>query len=213
MLALKIYSEDWEVDARLRPFGVKRAELIEIVRAVVGARSDAVDDDPLSAEGLFAYIFGTRHLRGLFKAKGWLLHREENIESVRHPDSGVKIIYQNVDLAASPHRGPRAISGKGSAANRMIDEAQGRLFFDDELREVIPAELTEINATVWFLCVSVNGDDVRAELSLPASVEDRNFKHFIERIFVVRGGEWAGFDISENPAEDAAEFEPKVTRK
>lgn len=51
MLAPRIYREEWEVDRRLLPFGVTQAELLEIVRGVVAARADAVEDDPLTAEG------------------------------------------------------------------------------------------------------------------------------------------------------------------
>src|ERR1700730_17182141 len=38
-----VYKEDWEIDSRLVPFDVTRPELVEIARAVVGARADAVD--------------------------------------------------------------------------------------------------------------------------------------------------------------------------
>src|ERR1700716_1220832 len=97
-----IFAEDWEIDSRLVPFGVTRPELVEVARAVAGARADAVDNDPVTAEGQFAYISGTRNTRALCRRKGWLLHREENIESVKHPKRDWKIIYQSVDVAASP---------------------------------------------------------------------------------------------------------------
>ena len=43
---------------------------------------------------------------------------------------------------------------------------------------------------MWFLCVSVDGDDVRAELSKAPGVAGGNFKPFDERIFILRKGEW-----------------------
>jgi hypothetical protein len=72
---------------------------------------------------------------------------------------------------------------------------------------------SRIDTGVWFFCVSVNGDKVCAELSLPLKVEGGNFKGFIERIFIVRDGEWS--DIVEKPIDqaDAAQFEPKTSRK
>jgi hypothetical protein len=97
MFAAKLVTEEWEVNKRLRDFGVSRAELIDIIRGVVGARSDATVDDPVTAGGLFAYIFGTRYIRQLFKARGWFQHREDNVESVKHPDRNLKIVYQSVD--------------------------------------------------------------------------------------------------------------------
>jgi len=208
----RIYSEIWEIDARLRDFGVTRDELMQIVRGVVGARADAVENDPVTAEGLFAYIFGTRYLRALFRTKGWLLHRELNIETVQHPNRSLKIIYQSVDLAASKHHDPQAISGKGSGADRIIDSAQGSLFTDEQL---VAGNKTfgKIDSGVWFFCVSADGEHVRAELSLPLSIEDGNFKGFIERIFLVcDDDEWSGF-VSKHDEAAAAEFEPTITRK
>ena len=210
MLAPRIYREEWEVDRRLLPFGVTQAELLEIVRGVVAARADAVEDDPLTAEGQFAYIYGTRHTRALFRSKGYLRHRKENIEAVRHPDRALSIVYQSVHLASCDDCDPRAISGKGAGADRVIDAAQGSLVFPDE---VVRRHQGGVNTGIWFFCVSVDGDDVRAELSLPTSVAGGNFDGFIERIFIVRPGDWAKVEISDNHNSDATEFEPTVTRK
>jgi|SRR5271165_955485 len=213
MLAARIYADRWDVDARLVPFEATRPELIEIVKGVVGARADAVENDPVTAEGLFAYIFGTRYLRSIFRSKGYLLHRKDNIEGVSHPARNLRIIYQSVDQASSPSHDPQAVSGKGSAADRLIGDAQGSLFTNEELAAAQTLNFSRIDTGVWFFCVSVNGDKVCAELSLPLKVEGGNFKGFIERIFIVRDGEWS--DIVEKPIDqaDAAQFEPKISRK
>ncbi len=212
MLTSRVYSEVWDVDARLSKFGVTRDELIEVVRGVVAARADAVADDPVTAEGLFAYIYGTRFLRGVFRPKGWLRVREDGIEAVRNPERDLKVVYQSVDLAASASQ-PRAVSGKGAGADRLIDLGQGSLFSEEEMAATNPVVVGEINAGAWFFCVSVIGDDVRAELSLPSGVKNGNFDSFIERIFIVRAGEWSDLAPSVDVADDAVEFEPLVTRK
>ena len=213
MLIARVYTEPWEVDQRLSAFGVTRSELFEVVRQVVGARADVTDNDPVTAGGLFAYIQGTRHIRALFRSKRWQLDRQENIEAVKHPEKDLRIVYQSVDLAASKGHNPRAISGKGSGADRIIDSAQGSLFTDEELEQHNPATIAAVGTGVWFFCVSVDGEDVRAELSLPASLEGRNFKEFIERIFIVRGGEWPPTQIAPDAENDAVDFQPTVTRK
>lgn len=203
-----IYEEDWELDARLVPFQVTRPELIEVARAVVGARADAVDNDPLTAEGQFAYIFGTRATRALWRGKGWHLHRAENIESVRHPKLDWLVTYQSVDLACSLTHDPKAISGKGAGADRFI-AGQGELFPPDEKLSEFKPE----NLGAWFYCVSVDGDDVRAELSRPIGVGGGNFDGFYERIFIIRGGEWPGLSVMPLPQGGPTEFEPVVIRK
>jgi hypothetical protein len=175
------------------------------------ARADAVENDPLSAEGQFAYIYGTRSTRALWRRKGWLLHRAENIESIRHPKLDWLITYQSVDLAASVPHWPRAVSGKGAGADRFIDAAQGDLFASAESARI--SHFKPENLGAWFYCVSVNGDDVRAELSRPIGVGGGNFEGFIERIFIIREGEWPKLALMPLPEGGTAEFEPIVTRK
>jgi hypothetical protein len=214
MIAARLYRDDSEIDHRLRDFGVSREELVEVARAVAAARADAVADDPASAEGLFAYIYGTRALRGAFRAHGWHRHREDNVESVRHPERALKVIYQSVDIAADWMHSPRAISGKGSGADRLISAAQGTLFSAEELKAVTKASVDEVNTGAWFFCVSVEGDDVRAELSLPVGVARGNFDGFIERIFIIRPGEWSTLHVTRDDRDGgAAEFEPIISRK
>ena len=69
------------------------------------------------------------------------------------------------------------------------------------------------NTGVWYYCVSVNGDDVRAELSLPIGIDGGNFKGFVERIFILRGGDWGDIRVKDDVNTNAVEFEPVVTRK
>ena len=68
MAAVRVLADHPEVDARLAEFGVTRQALLEVVRGVVAARADAIADDPASAEGQLAYIYGTRYVRQLFRA-------------------------------------------------------------------------------------------------------------------------------------------------
>ena len=118
-----ILLDELNVEKRLTAlFGVKRSEFLPVVRAVVGAKADAVEDDPVGAAGLFAYIHGTRNMRALFRAKGWSNYRRDGVELVRHPDRQLMIAYQNVDLACDERHVPRAISGKGAGSSRVMGE-------------------------------------------------------------------------------------------
>lgn len=214
MLATRYYREPWDIDSRLVPFGATREEFWRVVAGVVGARADAVENDPATAEGQFAYIYGTRFLRSLLRTKGYLLYREDNVEGVQHPDRNLKIIYQSVDLAASWLHNPRPVSAKRSGSERIVDSAQGSLFTPEELSSAQAITFEPINTGVWYFCVSVDGDDVRAELSLPSTIENGVFGQFIERIFIIGGGEWGDLAKKLRPDDvPPAEFEPVVTRK
>jgi len=213
MLATRFYIEPSDVDTRLAPFGVTRAQLWRVVAGVVAARADAVENDPATAEGLLAYIYGTRFLRSLFRTKGYLFYRQDNIEGVERPDRNLKIIYQSVDLATSWLHDPQPLSAKGSGSDRVVDSALGSLFTPEQLASAETITLAPVNSGVWYFCVSVDGDDVRAELSLPSAIENGAFGKFIERIFIVGGGEWGDLVTKLQPDGGPAEFQPVITRK
>ncbi len=87
------------------------------------------------------------------------------------------------------------------------------MFTEEELTEAARGRFDKIDTGIWYFCVSVNGDDVRAELSIPLGVEGGNFKGFIERIFIVRDEEWPDLAIKPDGEADVADFEPVITRK
>lgn len=218
MTLARILEKNFDIDTRLdHIFSVTRQELIAIVREVVGARADAVDDDPAFTEGMFGHIHGVRNTSALFRSKGWERERKNNIDLVKHPDLPIKIAFQAVDVAAAVDREPKAVSGKGSGARRAIDDAQ--FSFMTLLVSAPEADLAmdRVPGGLWHFCVSVNGEDIRAELSLTSGVEDGNFKGFIERIFILREGEWdemsnAVKNNAGGPIEEI-DFEPKIRRK
>ncbi|KMS53619.1 hypothetical protein V474_22850 [Novosphingobium barchaimii LL02] len=216
MHAVRIFKETAEVADRLAPFGVTAEEFYSVIEAVVAARNDVVAADARTAGGSKAYFAGVRHTRFLFLPKGWDMDSTNGVESVVHRESGISIVYQSVDQACVGIRGPQAISGKGPASEAVIKEAQGGLFKDAELPEVAPEKIAELNRSVWFLCVSVNDqdpDDVRAELSLPASIDGGNFKGFLERIFVVRSGDWKSRGPVAKRPDDGDPYEFSIARK
>lgn len=215
--ATRILSTEWDIDRELRKFGATRDELLTIVDAVVGARGMAVLDDPSSASGLFAYIHGVRQLRRVFRQKGWEIERENNIEAVRDPATGMRIVYQNVDMAGVAATSPRALNGKRDGSRRQIDAAQGMLFTPSEIPEAyrLPPGAFPL---IYYFCVSVDttADDrqVGAELSMPRPFRGDNFSGFFERVLIRRHGPWddqAG--IVEPLPDDAVELAPTVSRK
>ena len=213
----RVYTEEPEVGKRLHDlFGTTLEELVDVLKRVAAARADHTDDDPLGTPGLLSYIHGTRNVRGLYRAKGWLRYRQENVEGVKHPTGDRVIVYQNVDLAASKMHAPRAISGKGPGTDRAIDAAQGRLFseeMEEELKRLNGVRLSSSGEGIWFLCASFSDGSVAAELSLPAPLSGNNFGDFLERIFIIRDTDWPVVSLGADIASDAVELQPMVTRK
>jgi hypothetical protein len=211
-----IIKDEIEVDARLMEvLGVTREECLPVVQAVVDARNDVIDDDPVTAAGQLAYIYGTRTVRRVFRSRGWMKDRADNIESTIHPDGEIKLIYQSTDTACDLFREPKAISEKGPASERAIESGTPFLFpeWEIEARRQREEARQRANATVWLFCVSVDGEKVQAEVSRPRSVEGKDYR-FAERIFIVKGGDWDGGSLVDlNDDVIPLDFEPNVTRK
>jgi hypothetical protein len=212
MPSTKITDGDHPVDVRLNWFGVSRKDFHKIVFAAVAARANFVPHDPSNAAGTLSYIFGTRALRDVFCAKkGWEINRSGNIESVYHPDKGLKIVFQNATSACDPNKEPQAISEKGTGAAKAVELGQGSLFPETKEEK---AKKSEASAALWYFFVRIDGAEVTAELSWPRSIDDRHFNGFNERIFILNPGEWADIDISEFGDDEAGDdYEIEVTRK
>lgn len=217
--ATKILYVGAAAEEKLAEFGITRSGALRVVQHVVAARADEVDDDPLGTAGQFAHIFGTRHVRGLFKPAGWVKHREENVETVLHEATRRRVVYKSVDVAGRIGHSPKSVRDIGPGARRLVDAAQGSLFSDEDLPEQVRAPEGE-QPTLWYFCVSVEENEageriVGAELSLPYPFKGDNFAGFLEQIIIRENGPWGGL-VLVDPAEDAGdavEFEPTVSRK
>jgi hypothetical protein len=203
MLPSRIVKGAVDVDARLHHlFGLKKEELVRIAHAALIGRNDSTGIDPVNAKGILMYICGTREMRRILLPKGWRIDRTDSIEATYSEQRRIKIIYQNTDTAAETHREPKAISGKGPAAVRMVETSQFSLFPEwQDTNHTTTTVIGHDKASAWFFCVAMNGDEIVAELCCPRSVEGDQFSGFHERIFILQSGEWGGFDLSK--------FEPR----
>lgn len=208
----KILQEVWEVDARLISLGLPQPDLVRVVQESVLARNNSTTYDPANAAGWFAWSFGTRALREVFCLKGWKLDRKDGIESIYNEKLNIKVVFQNVDCASDRSRAPKTRSQKGAGSERAVSNNHQFDLFPNYKVNNDPSD----TAKIWFLCVSADGADIRAELSLPKSLEDGQFSDFLERIFIVNKGEWDKFPTlcQDNPDNQGdQDFEVNVSRK
>ena len=208
---MTVFAEDFEIGPRLEQLGTDRAELLDIVRAAVGARRNAVPFHPLSAGGLFSWLEGTGQLRRVYIAKGWEICRRDNIESVYNPDLGIKIVFQNAERAGDPVFEPLASNRKGAASARAVELGQIEMFPEHRLEKEKTA--AELSASTWILFVEAEGDTVRAEFSCPKAISDEQYAGFHERILLVQRGEWDAPTPVSDEGEPPAAYEVNVSRK
>jgi len=181
MTSPKIFDEDAAVNGKLLAFNLSREALREVVIRAKEERDRADGHHPATAAGTFSYHWGTKALRDLLITQGdWEKKRERGIESVINHD-GMMIIFQNVDCACG-EADPQPISRKGEGSKDLLSAGQ----YDTlTLVEFDKYPTDNINQKVWYFCVSFNGDEVRAELSLPVSIKNGGFTAFSERIFII----------------------------
>lgn len=205
---MPVLAEDFEVVPRLAQLGLRRDLLLDVVRAATGARRNATGFHPLSAGGLLSWIEGTGQLRRIFLPNGWDICRRDNIESIFHPEIGIKVVFQNAERAGDLLLDPIAASKKGAGSARAVELGQYELWPEDKAKEVV-----EVNATTWVLFVYADRDDVRAELSCPIAINEEQFDGFYERIILVEKGGWDATEPLTDSDEPPAEYEVTVSRK
>lgn len=208
---MPVLAEEFEVVPRLEQLGMTKADLLDVVRAAVGARRNVVAYHPLSAPGLLSWIAGTAQLRRTFDAKNWDICRRDGIESIYSPGLGIKVVFQNAERAGDPVSDPLAANRKGAASARAVELGQGELFAEHQMeKEQAKAEL---NATTWILFVQADKEIVRAELSCPIAINDEQYAGFHERILLVQHGEWDAPAPLSDDGEPPADYEVNVSRK
>ena len=205
---MAVLAEDHEVVPRLAQLGLRRDMLLDVVRAAVGGRRSSTPFHPISAGGLMSWIEGTAHMRRVFVPQGWEICRRDNIESVFHPEYGIKVVFQNAERAGDPLFDPVAVSRKGAGSARAIELGQYELW--PEVRE---KEVAEVTAPTWILFVFAEGDDVRAELSCPMAINEDQFDGFHERILLLEKGGRESTEPFIDEDEPPAEYDVMVSRK
>ena len=215
-MATVIYEEPFERDKRLRELGLSRESLIQIVEACVIGRGETTDNDPRSAGGYFAYSFGTRRMRELYRGKdGWDKGQCDGIETIDHHGRKIRIGVVSTDSGTCVNsRSPRNKTYKGPAAEKVTDlNSQIEMHFVDGNGQPLPRIESVNDYTMWYLCVFDSGSTVRAELSMPVTFRCGYFVKFAERIFIVGPGEWDTIEHIEPLEETEPDLEIEIRRK
>jgi hypothetical protein len=201
-----VVSEILDAEHEVSQFDLKLSTIQKVARAASAARASALDLDVSFAPGMLSHIYGNRQLRLELLPLGWRKGRSNNVESVINDELGIQIIFQNVDIACVIDYSPQAISGKGAASRKLVqDGLQAELW---EIPVDPPVNVDQayskrgVTPVVWMLCVSNDGNRLRAELSKPDKFEGDQFEDFSTRIFVLDEENGTDPDISIKPSSD-----------
>lgn len=203
MLAI-IRAEPWDVVGRLADFGMTREQAFEVIRACVSGAGNVTENDPPGTHGWETYRFGVRRLREQLRPDGWEPDNTDGLATIINRQLKMRIAISNTDDATGipdPTRFPQNRNKKGPTAERAAENNESLLPGVQWPIALKPQpEVVSIDDLItWYLCVFINGDDVRAELSLLEKIEDGWFKSWKERIIILKPGDWKHVEL---PADD-----------
>ncbi|MEW6161370.1 MAG: hypothetical protein AB1813_28410 [Verrucomicrobiota bacterium] len=201
--------------------GVTKEQIIEVVYAGAAGRAECTSHHPSSMAGMRCWGDATRALRDLLVPLGWRIDNTDNIPSVVHPGTNIKVAVCNSDSDTGYQYGhPQPIREKGDGTKRAVFPNQ------DVMVQILAEGLNQnqpiTKSSFWYLCIhcgkDVDGNDtVRAELLCPVLDEEGLFKDFQERIAIIGPNDNSSAvpveqQSPEGPDSDSG-FEINVTRK
>lgn len=217
----KIWRAPIEVANRLDELDLKLESLIEVVEAMVRAKAECTDNDPIGSPGWSAYRMGTRRLREVTLIKeGWAKDDTDQIASVLNQRLGIRIAVSNTDDATGVDdegREPQNRSKKGAATDRAIQSNQLSFIdvLDESLKVVSLDRQRQKSSSIvtWYVCVYSEGDEYRAELACPIGIEAGFYTGFVERIFLIGKEPGSSGAARRRGGGNEPEFDIPVTRK
>lgn len=210
-VAAKVFVKELEVNSQLRAMGLDRRRLLNVIRAAVIGYGDVTPFDPPSARGFEPWRYATRGARETFVpgGEGWEQDDTANFSIIRHDVRKLKIAAMNCDDATGkidpldPDHGPRNRSKKGILHARAIGSSSGWI-------PGLPRPYPLPEHETWYLCLYIIDDQVRAELSLPAAIENSYVVAWTKRIILVGPDDWAKIEFVDDDVDDTEQFEPEV---
>lgn len=192
-----VRESEWDVDARLAELGLARGQLLDIVKARVAAFAGCTDNDPPGSAGWESYRAGVRRARELLGPQGWKKDNTGGYATVINMERKVRLAMLNADDGAGmpelitqnrSKKGPN--SERAASANRSFSQIP---LFDDadvDSRTADPSDTDLDEYATWHLCVYIDPNTVRAELSLFGEFSQGFVTQCIEKIILVGKGDW-----------------------
>ncbi|MCB9959633.1 MAG: hypothetical protein H6843_13610 [Rhodospirillaceae bacterium] len=199
----KIINTPKHVRERVEELGLDLDLLLEVRSIAVYEARKVTPFHCANASGTYAYHEGVWALRDRFVGENWRVERPDQIEVITHRKTGMRVGFQNVDLACDENNLPKPRTAKGAGAERA---AQLNLF--SHLPHTAKTQSGPISI-LYYLMVDEMG---RAELT-PPIVEDHTFKGAIERIFIDEQPLNDDLSLLDDISDSANDFDPEVYRK
>jgi hypothetical protein len=173
MLKTVIRNEPEDVDAALARLGLAAPSLMRSVRAGYLSRISRTANDAPIAAGFYHWNETLRTLRDELVVLGWQRVDEQMFSTIVSPDGKIAISVSSGDEATGNPRGfPRTKRDKGPRTADAIYVNVGQLDLFEKAPELTPEE--EIDCLTYVLLFHADATELRAELSLPVSMDEKD---------------------------------------
>jgi hypothetical protein len=143
--------------------------------------------DPPILQGLLRWGRTTRFLREELIPVGWSQDNPRNLARTIHPSGDFAIVVATGGVGTGLTNGdPGTRHRKGNATSEAV-RANNQLSFDLGPLVYVERAVQEVRSLLphtWLLLFLVDGDVIRAELSLPAAFEDGRITEWLDRILL-----------------------------
>lgn len=166
-----------EVNRALAELGIRFEYVRDAILVGESERDGCTANDAKNAPGFFAWDRCVRALREILAPLGWFRDDDDLLETVISPDGSIAIDVAtgNDDTGnPDPEAMPNVKYAKGTATERAVNSNEPMLFeleWEEGALERNPAQ-----RQTWILLRKrVSDDELRAELSLPESMNEQGF--------------------------------------
>lgn len=177
MLAIKVYSESWDVNRRLAELGLEEVLLTRPVQRGLAAWASCTPNHPPISPGSWAWAETVCALREELAPSRWERSNEVNLPLTINPEKTVAICVNTGDEDTGLKVGaPCTGSAKGPKTRKAVLENLGQtVLFIDELPT--PELLNKSGRAMWILLMyrDKKAREVRCELSRPISINAQGY--------------------------------------
>jgi hypothetical protein len=191
--------------------------LIAAAQAGFIERLNATPFDPVTKAGTDAWSYPVRVIREGLEARGWRLDDPKNLPLVISDERKINVTVSSGDEMTGiekPKRDPRSKNPKGVLLESAIDRNTAQYYmFPDELPERLAKFEKTLEYPTWVFLLYITDDEIRAELSLPNSMDGSDhLDGWAERI-VLSVPLPDEEQVDEQGSDEDAEIIPTVTAK
>ncbi|MFT4189132.1 MAG: hypothetical protein QM621_11195 [Aeromicrobium sp.] len=174
--------EGIEADRRLEALGLSRRQLSQAIRRADAEAAQVTPLDPPTAEGWSRYAATVRYLREGLMPHGWDYDNGNNFCRTVAPGKRFAIVVSSGDsMTGNPHGNPSTKYTKGPTTSKAVDRNQYVLDFGPDF---MSEDHEDDEYPIWYLIQYVDGNVIRAELSLPNGSHKGKITQWAERIIL-----------------------------